>query len=279
MPRLHRGDTQITRIHRGSTLITRIHRGSDLVYSPGEFMFAYSTGTDNMDRTYTMCVMDPDNPGDARSLYTFSLSGNWQILGGCRIADNVYFSAIDSIYRVPRTGSGSVTPTDVADYPSDITSVQGVWPKNGDIAVSGPRANTNNGNIYTASLATTPFSWTLESSYNTGSSSLQTGNNTWMWALRAQRSMQRFIAFSGSGNTPSASFTTILFENTGTSDQPLQGFAWWNNSLWYTGPDATLYRVDNVDGAAEQFRESQVGSIAVDGVSDPGDRYKLFGGL
>ena len=89
MPRMHRGDTQITRVHRGSTLITRIHRGSDLVYSPGEFMFAYSIGggswpdDNDDDRVYTMCLMDPTRPGDARSIYDFHIPNvHWRILTG-----------------------------------------------------------------------------------------------------------------------------------------------------------------------------------------------------
>ena len=283
MPRMHRGGNQITRVHRGSTLITRMHRGSELVYSPGEFMFAYSTGTSDLNRTYTMCIMDPNQPGGARSLYDFQLSETWALRSGYRYQGHVYFSSthhVRQLYRVAKNpvGTGTITPDLYADNipNSGNASVQaiGVWFENDNLVISG-RGGTG-GRVVSSPITSSPPVWTLRSTNTTRSIRQTTGSDTYMWNLGTVNVISRFVAFSGTDNTDVTYSTTIIDHS---SVAEATGFVYWDSSLWYMDTTGTMYRIDGADGDISGYTTTNVGRVAVDGTTDPGDYYKLFGGL
>lgn len=279
MPRIHRGSKLITRIHRGSTLITRIHRGSDLVYSPGDFMFAYSEGASNVNRLYTMCAVDPENPANGREMFDFSFARTWHIRGGIRVGSTVYFAIqdgndVDKICSVPRnpTVTGTVTPDIIGEEPSGVDSISGLWLRGSNLAIS--VVDGSDFFIHQSPISSDPAVWTQFAQIDPGRK-LTTGNDTSMWQVEGT-TINLFDQFNpGETNTPDHTYST---NEPWGSNSARNGCVWWNDSLWLAQvTDGELFRYDHVDGGSGVFSETSMGRLGIDGTIIDADYYVLFG--
>ena len=177
------------------------------------------------------------------------------------------------VCHAPRSGTGTVSATKLSDPVVTTTGgrLHGIWSAGTNIYANWSSGNT--GRVYRSAIGDS-LSWTQISSTTGGNTQLQTGNATHLWQTESGR-IQRRQADSGDNNSQQTLYTPT--PNIQGSFNII-GFVWWNDSLWYVGSDGVLWRWDNVDQDASQWTETNVGTISVDGTSDPGDMYKLFGG-